>query len=229
VVGLSDQAARALAEESGGAVASGPSAAALHGFDGFRLRRPLHVTVTRGRNVQRVGFHVRTTSDLPRIDRSIVARIPAMSATRTLIDLARSVGPAELTAAPDSALRDGRTSGDLLHRRIASLRSSGRYGIPNLIDVIEGAENSRGGHSWLERRFLELCVAHGLPRPRHSRCSLAHRTGWCVRPGCLSKSAPPSDALPPEARFASPFLPSTAEDVTQTGAGGQYSGRDHQG
>ena len=88
-----------------------------------------------------------------------------MSATRTLVDLARFVSPEQLTAALDSALRDGRTSEDLLHRRIASLRSSGRYGIPQLLAVIEGCEASRGGHSWLERRFLELCAHAGLPKP----------------------------------------------------------------
>src|SRR5262245_49071623 len=35
------------------AYVSGPTAAALHGFDGFRLRPPFHVTVIRGHNVQR--------------------------------------------------------------------------------------------------------------------------------------------------------------------------------
>src|SRR4051812_25267353 len=35
------------------AVASGPTAAALHGLDGFSLRAPFHVTVARGHNVQR--------------------------------------------------------------------------------------------------------------------------------------------------------------------------------
>jgi hypothetical protein len=57
------------------------------------------------------------------------------------------------------------TCEDVLHRRIVDLRSSGRYGIPALLAVIEGSEASRGGHSWLERRFLELCATAGLPRP----------------------------------------------------------------
>jgi hypothetical protein len=34
-----------------------------------------------------------------------------------------------------------------------------------LLAVIEGSEDSRGGHSWLEGRYLELCAAAGLPRP----------------------------------------------------------------
>ncbi|MGI9029721.1 MAG: hypothetical protein ACR2HP_07015 [Ilumatobacteraceae bacterium] len=148
-----------------GAAASGPSAAALHGFDGFRLRRPLHVMVPRGRNVQRAHLLVHTTSELPLIDRATVEGVTTLSATRTVIDLARFVLPGDLTMALGSALRDGLTSEDLLHRRIASLRSSGRYGIPQLLAVIEGCEITRGGHSWLERRFLELCASAGLPRP----------------------------------------------------------------
>ena len=147
------------------AFASGPSAAALHGFDGFRLKPPFHVTVVRGRNVQRAHHYIHTTTELPLIDRAPVEQIPAMSATRTLIDVARFVTSAQLTAALDSALRDGLTSEDLLHRRIVALRSSGRYGIPKLLAVIDGAEASRGGHSWLERRFLRLCREAGLPRP----------------------------------------------------------------
>jgi Transcriptional regulator, AbiEi antitoxin len=144
---------------------SGPTAAALLGFDGFRLKAPYHVTVVRGRNVQRAHHHIHTTTELPLIDRATVHGLPVMSATRTLIDLARFVTSVELTAALDSALRDGLTAEEPLHRRIVALRSSGRYGIPKLLAVIEGAEVSRGGHSWLERRYLELCARAGLPCP----------------------------------------------------------------
>jgi hypothetical protein len=154
-----------LIDCGGQAFASGPSAAALHGFDGFRLKPPFHVTVLRGRNVQRAHHHIHTTTELPLIDQATVAGLRALSATRTLIDLARFVGPSDLTAALDSALRDGLTCEEFLHRRIVALRSKGRYGIPKLLSVIEGAEVTRGGHSWLERRFLELCAAAGLPLP----------------------------------------------------------------
>ena len=57
------------------------------------------------------------------------------------------------------------TSEDLLHRRIALLRSKGRHGIPNLIDVLDGREATRGGHSWLEREYLRLVGEAGLPTP----------------------------------------------------------------
>ncbi len=148
-----------------GAVASGPSAAALHGFDGISLRPPFHVTVPRGRTVRRARNYVHTTTELPGKDRCTVRDIAVMSPTRTLIDLARFVRPATLTAALDSAIRDRLTTEDFLHRRINELRSSGRYGIPRLLDVIAGSEVTRGGHTWLERRFLEICAAGRLPRP----------------------------------------------------------------
>ena len=88
-----------------------------------------------------------------------------MTAERSLIDLARTLRREPLTAALDGALRDQLTTEPRLHGRIAALRSSGRYGIPALLAVIEGGEITRGAHSWLERRFLELCADRGLPRP----------------------------------------------------------------
>ncbi len=144
---------------------SGPTAAALHRLDGFALRAPFHVTVLRGRNVQRAHHFIHTTTQLPIVDRTIVEGIAVMSATRTMIDIARFLRPDRLTTALDAALRDGLTSEEALHRRITQLRSSGRYGIPQLLAVIEGSEITRGGHSWLERRFLELCGRALLPRP----------------------------------------------------------------
>ena len=144
---------------------SGPTAAALHGFDGYALRRPLHITVPRDRNVRRMGAVVHTTAYLLELDRETVDRIAVTSPTRTIIDLAGHEPAERLAAAVDSALRDGLTSEDLLHRRIGALRGRGRFGIPALLDVVEGRERTRGGHSWLEREFLRLVADAGLPRP----------------------------------------------------------------
>lgn len=62
-------------------------------------------------------------------------------------------------------MRDGLVSEDLLHRRIAALRTKGRFGTPKLLDVVEGREITRGGHSWLEREFSRLMAADGFPKP----------------------------------------------------------------
>lgn len=145
--------------------ASGPTAAALHGMDGFSLRPPFHATVMRGRNVQRTRHRVHTTTFLPPIDQCVIGGIACTTAARRLIDLSRTSSRRDLTIALDSALRDGRVSEATLHRRIARLRTRGRYGIPKLLEVIDGIDAMRGGHSWLERRFLDLVATAGFPRP----------------------------------------------------------------
>src|SRR5688572_1631005 len=66
--------------------AAGPTAAALHGFDGYTLRKPLHITVTRERNVRRIGVVVHTAVELPPLDREEIDGMPVTSPTRTLID-----------------------------------------------------------------------------------------------------------------------------------------------
>lgn len=147
-------------------LASGVTAAALRRFDGYRLKPPFHIMTTHGRNVRRLGHAVHVTDTLPLLDRGRVGTIPVLSGTRTIIDLARSEPADRLTAALDSALRDGATSEDFLFRRIGDLRSSGRYGIPTLLDVLDGKEITRGGQSWLEREVLRLLAAAGLPRPQ---------------------------------------------------------------
>jgi hypothetical protein len=148
---------------------SGPTAAALHGFDGMRLRPPFHLLLTRGRNVRRLGVIVHTTIDLPLIDRAHAAGFAVTSAARTVIELARTESPEVLARCIDSALRDGLCSEDLLHRRLCAVRTRGRYGLPTLLDVLAGHEATRGGHSWLERRFLRLLADAGLPRPQTQR------------------------------------------------------------
>jgi very-short-patch-repair endonuclease len=160
----------ALMLDIGGDVwASGPTAAALHGFDGFRLRPPFDVTILRNRNVRRLGHRVHSTVSLDLIDRAVVDGVACTSGARTLIDLARTCDVPLLTVALDSGLRDGKFNESLLHRRIVALRSSGRFGVPRLVEAIEGVEAIRGAHSWLEREYLRLVADAGLPRPETQR------------------------------------------------------------
>jgi hypothetical protein len=85
-----------------------------------------------------------------------------LSATRTILDLARARVPrVRLEAAIDSAVRLGLTSPAVLVRRLGELRGRGRWGAP----VLDGLLVDTGGHSMLERRFLELVREAGLPRP----------------------------------------------------------------
>ena len=172
---------RALIVDLGGwAFASGRTAAALHGFDGFVLNPPFDVTILRGRNMRRIGHRIHTTTSLALIDRTRVREVPTTSAARTLIDLARSESVERLTIALDSGLRDRKLSEELIHRRIVALRCRGRFGIPRLLEAIEGVEATRGGHSFLERRFLQLLADAGMPSPE-TQPVLARAGGRLVR------------------------------------------------
>ena len=117
------------------------------------------------RFLDRVGAAIHTTRDLPMIDRESIGRLPVLSPTRTMIDLAGHVNSVALTAALDGAIRDGLTDENHLLRRIHELRGRGRHGLPKLVDVISGSEITRGGHSWLEREFLAVSNRAGLPQP----------------------------------------------------------------
>ncbi len=147
---------------------SGPTAAALHGFEGFRLAPPYHLVTQRDRNVQRVGVVIHTSDQLDLLDREVACALPVTAPARTLIDLAAITPRDALTAALDGALRDGLTSEEFLHSRINALRGRGRYGIPTLLAVVEGIEITKGAHSWLEREVLRLLDAAevALPTPQ---------------------------------------------------------------
>lgn len=146
------------------------SAAAMHHFDEFgELVEPFDILIPRGSYVARRGLRVHTTIDMPLEDRVFIDGLPVTNPVRTLIDLARYQPPGRLTAALDGALRDRLLTEDRLLKRIAELRSQGRYGVPKLLEVIEGSEVTRGGHSWLERKYLEITAAAGLPRPEMQR------------------------------------------------------------
>jgi very-short-patch-repair endonuclease len=145
--------------------AAGITSAPLLGFDGFSLSPPFHLAVPHERAPHRFGHHVHRLRDVGPLDTTTAFDLPCLSATRTLIELAAIESPKRLTTALDSALRDGLTSEAFLHRRIVELRRPGRPGIARLLAVIEGQELSRGGHSFLEREFLELLGELDFPRP----------------------------------------------------------------
>ncbi len=164
--------------------ACGPTAAALQGFDGFALEPPFHIAVRHDRSVNRIGHVVHRYRGIGRLDTTEVDGVPAISATRTIIDLAATETPERLATAVDSALRDRLTNEDFLHRRIVELRCRGRVGLAKLVSVLEGNEVTRGGHSWLERRFLKLLSEAGFPRPRTQQV-VGKRNQRLIRVDCL--------------------------------------------
>ena len=61
----------------------------------------------------------------------------------------------------DSAIRLGLTAPVVLRARLMARRGPGHWGAPLLDELLTDA----GGHSMLERRFLELTRRAGFPRP----------------------------------------------------------------
>jgi very-short-patch-repair endonuclease len=144
------------------ALVSHEAAARLHGFDRC-LPNAVEFTVPRTRRNVDIRFTVHSTKHLPPIDRVSVAGYRCTSATRTIIDLARARIPTvRLEAAIDSAIRTQASSPIVLVDRLAALRGPGRWGARRLDELLLDS----GGHTLLERRFLQLMRMAGLPRPR---------------------------------------------------------------
>jgi very-short-patch-repair endonuclease len=138
------------------------AAATLHGLDRSRPHA-VEFTIDRARRPAVLPFVVHTTERLDPIDQVMVHGFRAMSATRTVFDLALArAHPHRIEAAIDSAVRLQLSSPEVLARRLAALRGSGRWGCRLVEDRIVDA----GVHTHLERRFLELVREAGLPNPR---------------------------------------------------------------
>jgi hypothetical protein len=143
------------------AVVSHEAAARLHGFDRC-IDDAVEFTVPRERRHARGRFRVHSTSELPAIDTVTIDGFRCTSATRTIIDLARARIPKiRLETAIDSAVRSGATAPTVLAARLADLRGPGRWGARRLDELLLDS----GGHTLLERRFLQLMRSSGFPTP----------------------------------------------------------------
>ena len=119
------QLAAGLLDLGSEAVVSHRAAAALQGFDGFGPK-PIEYTVPRTTGGAESAWRVHTSRTLDPIDRCSIGMFRCTTASRTIIDLARTASPAELERAIDSAIRDGLSSPSFLRRRLSALRGSGR-------------------------------------------------------------------------------------------------------
>jgi len=139
------------------AVASHRTAAAIWGIRASASRR-IEIT-TRGAKAPRKGVLIHR-NQLARADITALDRIPLTTTARTLIDLADVLSTRALERAFDEA--------EYLRLDCSGLGPiRGRRGYGRLSHVLRrhapGTTRTRSG---LEERFLELCSAHDLPRPR---------------------------------------------------------------
>lgn len=144
---------------------AGPTAAALHGYDGYQLRRPFHLLMPDSRNVRRTGAVIHRSASIDLIDRATNRGFPVTSGVRTVIDLARTASPDELAVLIENVLLLGLSNEDLLYRRIGKLRQRGRFGMPALLEALDRRAVLGGTESWLEREYLRLLDQAGIMRP----------------------------------------------------------------
>ena len=143
----------------------GPTGAALYGVDGCEIRPPFHVTIQRGRDVQRVGYKIHTSRLLAEDDQTERYGFPTFKPERLLIDLARIEPIDRLVVAVECMLRDRWVTEAGLRRRIAGMSTLDRRGAVKLLAALDEVDRKLGAHSFLERAFLELVERAGLPRP----------------------------------------------------------------
>ena len=150
-----------------GAFLSYASAAALHTIRPTAAAM-IDVTVTRLSSLARPGIRVHNHPRLAPADATAIDGIPVTSASRTLLDLAAVLRPAQLERACNQAvvleLFDMRAMSELL------ARSKGRRGVRRLRSVLaRGDLGANVPASGLEARYRDLCRQAGLPEPEINR------------------------------------------------------------
>ena len=124
----------------------------------------LHVTVTPNGRARRPGIVVHHRRVVPEDEVTTLRGLPITTAARTLLDLAASgMTGRRLEAAVDRA--EQRRLLDFVDLRELLARYPGRAGTPSLKALLASYSGPLDTRSVLEELVLELCDAHGLPRP----------------------------------------------------------------
>lgn len=148
-----------------GAVASHFAAAVLHGLPGF-AKGASEITIHRGRDLRRSGARVHTSKDLDRCQRVVINGIPTTDLDRTLLDLARKLGPSRLLRTIEACRRAGSTDWSSLISTLARHARRGRPGVTRLRGVIlVNAHREEVTDSDFELLVLAMMAEVGLPTP----------------------------------------------------------------
>ena len=146
-----------------GAVLSHRSAAALWGIRPS-ARAAIDVTSPRRAGRVRAGIDVHRGTGLEPADVTRVDAIPCTTVSRTLLDLASVFDRRALERAYEQAEVLGVLDLGAVEEVLA--RSLGRRGTGALRAVVSAADLAGLTRSELEERFLAVCAAAGIPRPR---------------------------------------------------------------
>lgn len=148
-----------------GAVASHLAAARVWAMPGFARAR-IELSVPRGRRYRRADARVHESTDLGRTVHRRVDQIPVTDPARTLLDLARYVGPQRLARAIEWCRRQGLVTWSDVIRTLHTHARRGRPGSRRLRQVIlEHSHRDEITDSDFELLVLELIISSGLPEP----------------------------------------------------------------
>ena len=158
--------ASAIGDVGATGAVSGRSGGALLRLDGF-VPGPVEIWVPRSSRNRGHGFVTRSSSrPLLRGDVVTIEGIRCVSAERLILDsLLFRFTPDEIYNAIDSGIRMRLVSEKRLRRRIVDDLPQNAWHRRTLIDALIDT----GGESTLERRFLAMVRAAGLPRPELQR------------------------------------------------------------
>ncbi len=168
-----------------GGVASHRTAAQLHGIGSwYPGTAPIEVVVHRrgaSRHPSALAV-VHSSTTLGPDDLVTVDGITCTSVARTLLLLAGAPGmDAEvLHGLVEEAVRQGKASDAWLWWRLERLRQRGRNGVGLMEEVLDRRAGAGPTESWLERAFLAILEAHGLPLPR-CQVRIARRGAFVAR------------------------------------------------
>jgi hypothetical protein len=153
----------ALMSAGSDAAVSGPTAARLHGFDGFADEHELHL----------VAFHHRHLTTLPgiRLHRSRVITereclevegMTTVSRAVALVQVAGERGDDAAAQALDGLLRE-RVSPVWLRRTAAAMRRPGVSGPARVIRMLDERVDQRLPRSWFQRLAARVLASRGIP------------------------------------------------------------------
>lgn len=151
-----------------GAAASHMCAARLQGL-GFRTAEP-EISVPRGRNHRPKGVRVHESTDLDRCAIQLIDGIPTTDPSRTILDVARYIGPVALGRLVEESRRAGKADWQSLIATLVTHARQGRHGVTRLRQVIaDGMSDDEVTDTDSELLALTVLRMAGLDPVLHHR------------------------------------------------------------
>ncbi|HVS28503.1 MAG TPA: DUF559 domain-containing protein [Solirubrobacteraceae bacterium] len=122
------------------------------------------MTTRRGAARRRAGISAHASGTLRPQDVTTVRSIPCTTVARTLLDLADVIRPGALERALERAEMLRVLDTRAVEEQLAN--ADGRRGAPTLARLISEIRPETHTRSEFEDRFLSLCCAAGIPRPK---------------------------------------------------------------